>query len=72
METSVMTFSSVHPTGWKYFYATLPVELIEQRMTNKDHQFGLQPRFLIFDKVFELFRHFQNHPVLQPSIGSIH
>lgn len=57
-------------TGWKYFYATLPVELIDSD-DDEDHQFGLQPRFLIFDKVFELFRHFQNHPVLQPSLGRI-
>ena len=55
-------------TGWKYFYATLPVEVIDSD-DDEDHQFGLQPRFLIFDKVFGLFRHFQNHPVLQPSIG---
>lgn len=57
-------------TGWKYFYATLPVELLDSD-DDEDHQFGLQPRFLIFDKVFDLFRHFQNHPVLQPSIGRI-
>ncbi len=57
-------------TGWKYFYANLPVELIDSD-DDEDHQFGLQPRFLIFDKVFDLFRHFQNHPVLQPSIGRI-
>jgi len=57
-------------TGWKYFYATLPVELIDSD-DDEDRQFGLQPRFLIFDKVFELFRHFQNHPVLQPSLGRI-
>jgi len=23
---------------------------------------GLQPRYLIYDKVFDLYRHFQNHP----------
>lgn len=55
-------------TGWKYFYAILPVELVDSD-DDQDHQFGLQPRFLILDKVFELFRHFQNRPVLQPSIG---
>lgn len=55
-------------TGWKYFYAILPVELVDSD-DDQDHQFGLQPRFLILDKVFELFRHFQSHPVLQPSIG---
>jgi hypothetical protein len=32
---------------------------------------GLQPRYLIQDKVFKLFRHFQRHPVLQPSIGRV-
>lgn len=57
-------------TKWKYFYATLPVELIDSD-DDEDHQFGLQPRFLIFDRVFGLFRHFQYHPVLQPSIGRI-
>jgi hypothetical protein len=31
----------------------------------------LQPRYLIYDKVFDLFRHFQRHPVLQPSIGRV-
>jgi hypothetical protein len=55
-------------TGWNYFYASLPVALIDSD-DDEEHKFGLQPRFLIFDKVFELFRHFQNHPVLQPSIG---
>ncbi len=57
-------------TGWKYFYATLPVELLDSD-DDEEHQFGLQPRFLIEDKVFGLFRHFQNHPVLQPLIGRI-
>jgi hypothetical protein len=55
-------------TGWKYFYATLPVELLDSD-DEENSQFGLQPRFLIPEKVFELFRHFQAHPVLQPSIG---
>lgn len=72
LESSYGTFTydlAVCPTTqWKYFYATLPVELIDSD-DDEDHQYGLQPRFLIFDKVFELFRHFQNHPVLQPSIG---
>ena len=31
----------------------------------------MQPRYLIFDKVFELFRHFQTSPVLQPSLGRV-
>jgi hypothetical protein len=57
-------------TGWKYFYATLPVEILDSD-DEEDNKVGLQPRFLIFEKVFELFRHFQNHPVLQPSIGRI-
>jgi hypothetical protein len=55
-------------TGWKYFYATLPVEVLDSD-DEENSQLGLQPRFLIPEKVFELFRHFQAHPVLQPSIG---
>lgn len=57
-------------TGWKYFYATLPVELLDSDDAT-DHKMGLQPRYLIFDKVFNMYRHFQRHPVLQPSIGRI-
>ncbi len=57
-------------TGWKYFYATLPIELLDSD-DDKDDAIGLQPRYLIPDRVFELFRHFQRHPVLQPSIGRI-
>lgn len=55
-------------TGWKYFYATLPVEVLDSD-DEENNQLGLQPRFLIPEKVFGLFRHFQAHPVLQPSIG---
>lgn len=58
-------------THWKYFYATLPVELLNSD-DEADDTIGLQPRYLIFDKVFEMFRHFQRHPVLQPSIGRVH
>ncbi len=55
-------------TGWQYFYATLPIEILDS--DDKDEEkVGLQPRYLIQDKVFNLFRHFQNHPVLQPAIG---
>jgi hypothetical protein len=57
-------------TGWKYFYATLPVDLIDSD-DDENHAMGLQPRYLIQDKVFKLFRHFQQHPVLQPSIGRL-
>jgi hypothetical protein len=57
-------------TGWKYFYATLPVALLDSD-DDEDQKIGLQPRFLITDKVFELYRHFQRHPVLQPSIGRV-
>lgn len=57
-------------TGWRYFYATLPVSLIDSDDDESD-QIGLQPRYLIFEKVFDLFRHFQAHPVLQPSIGRV-
>ena len=38
---------------------------------DNEHSQGLQPRYLIFDKVFQMFRHFQHYPVLQPSIGRI-
>lgn len=58
-------------TGWKYFYATLPLDLLNSD-DEEDDKIGLQPRYLIFDKVFELYRHFQRHPVLQPSIGRFH
>jgi hypothetical protein len=57
-------------TGWSYFYATLPVEILDSD-DDEDQRVGLQPRYLIFDKVFELFRHFQRHPVLLPSIGRL-
>ena len=57
-------------TGWRYFYATLPIDLIDSDDEQED-SIGLQPRYLIFDKVFGLFRHFQQHPVLQPSLGRI-
>ncbi len=57
-------------TGWKYFYATLDVDVIDSD-DDEDHTAGLQPRYLITDTVFELYRHFQRHPVLQPSVGRI-
>ncbi|MBT7912999.1 HNH endonuclease, partial [Candidatus Bathyarchaeota archaeon] len=57
-------------TGWKYFYGSVPIALINSD-DDENHQFGLQPRFLIIDKVFELYRHFQSFPVLQPSIGRL-
>lgn len=57
-------------TGWKYFYAKVPVDLIESD-DESDQGIGLQPRYLIAEKVFELYRHFQRHPVLQPSIGRV-
>lgn len=57
-------------TGWKYFYCKLPVNVLDSDDDN-EHSQGLQPRYLIFDKVFQMFRHFQNFPVLQPSIGRI-
>lgn len=68
--------SSTHPlnvcgkTGWKYFFASLPVSVLNSD-DDENHQFGLQPRFLIFDKVFDLYRHFHVYPVLQPSIGRL-
>ncbi len=57
-------------TGWRYFYGTLPVSVLNSD-DDDEHNVGLQPRFLIFTKVFNMFRHFQFHPVLQPSIGRI-
>lgn len=57
-------------TEWKYFYATMPVDLIESD-DESDEGCGLQPRYLIPEKVFELYRHFQQHPVLQPSVRRI-
>jgi hypothetical protein len=57
-------------TGWKYFYATLPIALLDSD-DDEDQKIGLQPRFLISEKVFELYRHFQRHPVLQPSVGRV-
>lgn len=57
-------------TGWKYFYGNLPISILNSD-DDEDDKMGLQPRYLIFDKVFEMFRHFQSYPVLQPSIGRI-
>jgi hypothetical protein len=58
-------------TGWKYFYATLPVNVINSD-DDSDGQIGLQPRYLIFDKVFDLYRHLQTNTLLQPSIARLH
>ena len=55
-------------TGWRYFYATLPVSVLDSD-DDTDTSHGLQPRYLIIEKTFNLYRHFLNHPVLQPSIG---
>jgi hypothetical protein len=49
----------------------LPVSILDSD-DDEGGKIGLQPRYLILDKVFELFRHFQNYPVLQPSIGRIY
>lgn len=64
------TLQTCPATGWKYFYCILDVELLNSD-DDDDGAIGLQPRYLIEDKVFDLFRHFQTHPVLQPSIGRI-
>jgi hypothetical protein len=58
-------------TGWRYFYGNLPISILNSDDDEED-KMGLQPRYLIFDKVFELFRHFELYPVLQPSIGRIY
>jgi len=74
IETGSEKFSgAVHTcptTGWQYFYATLPVEILDSDDEDEE-KIGLQPRYLINDKVFGLYRHFQRHPVLQPSIGRV-
>ncbi|MFN8250768.1 MAG: HNH endonuclease signature motif containing protein [Ferruginibacter sp.] len=58
-------------TKWKYFYATLPVNIINSD-DDEDGEIGLQPRYLIQDKVFDLFRHFQRNTVLHPSIARLY
>ena len=58
-------------TNWKYFYATLPVNIINSD-DDEDGQIGLQPRYLIQDKVFQLYRHFQRNTVLQPSVARLY
>ena len=58
-------------TEWEYFYAILPVDVINSD-DDKEDEIGLQPRYLIQEKVFNLYRHFQKHPVLQPSVARIH
>ncbi len=58
-------------TKWKYFYATLPVNVINSD-DDEDGKIGLQPRYLIQDKVFDLYRHFQRNTVLHPSIARLY
>jgi hypothetical protein len=69
-QTYSQMLSTCPTTGWKYFYTILDVNVIDSD-DDEDHSVGLQPRYLIADKVFELYRHFQRHPVLQPSVGRI-
>lgn len=57
-------------TGWDYFYGILPISILDSD-DEDEKSIGLQPRYLIFDKIFDLFRHFQVYPVLQPSIGRV-
>ena len=57
-------------TKWKFFYAVLPVDVVNSD-DDSEEGVGLQPRYLIKEKVFNLFRHFQDHPVLQPSLCRI-
>jgi len=68
--TSAYSIYTCPTTSWKYFYAILPTQLINSD-DDENGEVGLQPRYLIFDKVFALFRHFQQHPVLQPSVGRV-
>lgn len=58
-------------TNWKYFYAILPVNIINSD-DDEDGQIGLQPRYLIKEKVFDLYRHFQRNTVLNPSIARLY
>lgn len=57
-------------TQWKYFYAILPVNVLDSD-DDGDGKIGLQPRYLIQDKVFELYRHLQQNTVLHPSIARL-
>lgn len=57
-------------TGWDYFYGILPISILDSD-DEDEKSIGLQPRYLILDKIFDLFRHFQVYPVLQPSIGRV-
>jgi len=64
------TLHACSTTNLRYFYMELPLEVIDS--DDEDNTtIGLQPRHLISDKVFNMYRHFQRHPVLQPSIGRI-
>jgi hypothetical protein len=58
-------------TGWQYFYATLPVGVINSD-DDEDGKIGLQPRYLISNKVFDLYRHLQRNTILHPSIARLH
>lgn len=57
-------------TQWKYFYAILPVNVLDSD-DDGDGKIGLQPRYLIQDKVFDLYRHLQQNTVLHPSIARL-
>jgi len=48
-------------TGWKYFYANIPVEYLE-------NDTELQPRALRKNSLWNLYRHFQSNTQLAPSI----
>lgn len=58
-------------TRWKYFYAALPVSVVNSD-DDEDGKIGLQPRYLIKEKVFDLYRHFQRNTVLHPSIARLY
>jgi hypothetical protein len=58
-------------TGWQYFYATLPVGVLNSD-DDEDGKIGLQPRYLISNKVFDLYRHLQRNTILHPSIARLH
>ncbi|MCH9705808.1 MAG: HNH endonuclease [Proteobacteria bacterium] len=58
-------------TNYKYFHTLISINSINSD-DDEDGEIGLQPRYLIFEKVFNLYRHFQKNPVLQPSIARLH
>lgn len=53
-----------HATGWRFFYANVPIEFI-----GNDSE--LQPRFLRLPSLWNLYRHFLTNTQLAPSVCRI-